>query len=92
MTDLDTFRAETRAWLEANVPASMRQPMRGEGDANWGGRKADYSKNPDQKLYMDRMAARGWTVPDWPKGLWRRRPVPCRNQDPARGNGGAELP
>ena len=66
MTDLDTFRAETRAWLEANVPASMREPMRGEGDANWGGRKADYSKNPDQKLYMDRMAARGWTVPDWP--------------------------
>lgn len=66
MTDLDTFRAETRAWLEANVPASMRQPMRGEGDANWGGRKADYSKNPDQKLYMDRMAERGWTVPDWP--------------------------
>ena len=66
MTDLDTFRAETRAWLEANVPASMREPMRGEGDANWGGRKADYSKNPDQKLYMDRMAERGWTVPDWP--------------------------
>ena len=66
MTDLDTFRAETRAWLEANVPASMREPMRGEGDANWGGRKADYSKNPDQKLYMDAMAARGWTVPDWP--------------------------
>ncbi len=67
MTDLDQFRAETRAWLEANVPASMREPMRGEGDANWGGRKADYSKNPDQKLYMDRMAERGWTVPDWPK-------------------------
>jgi alkylation response protein AidB-like acyl-CoA dehydrogenase len=66
MSDLDTFRAETRAWLEANVPASMREPVRGEGDANWGGRKADYSKNPDQKLYMDRMAARGWTVPDWP--------------------------
>ncbi|PKP91058.1 MAG: acyl-CoA dehydrogenase [Alphaproteobacteria bacterium HGW-Alphaproteobacteria-16] len=65
--DLDNFRTETRAWLEANVPASMREPIRGEGDANWGGRKADYSKNPDQKLYMDRMAERGWTVPDWPK-------------------------
>jgi alkylation response protein AidB-like acyl-CoA dehydrogenase len=67
MSDLDTFRAETRAWLEANVPPSMREPVRGEADANWGGRKADYSKNPDQKLYMDRMAERGWTVPDWPK-------------------------
>ncbi|MGK6319976.1 acyl-CoA dehydrogenase family protein [Sphingomonas sp. DT-204] len=67
MTDLDTFRAETRAWLEANCPPSMRQPARGEADINWGGRKADYSKNPDQKLWMDRMADRGWTVPDWPK-------------------------
>ncbi|ODP37696.1 acyl-CoA dehydrogenase family protein [Sphingomonas turrisvirgatae] len=66
MSELDTFRAQTRAWLEENVPHSMRQPVRGEGDANWGGRKADYSKNPDQKLYMDRMASRGWTVPDWP--------------------------
>jgi alkylation response protein AidB-like acyl-CoA dehydrogenase len=65
--DLDTFRLETRAWLEENVPASMREPVRSESDANWGGRKADYSKNPDQKLYMDRMASRGWTVPDWPK-------------------------
>lgn len=67
MTDLEQFRAETRAWLEANVPASMREPVRGEQDVNWGGRRADYSENPDQKLYMDRMAERGWTVPDWPK-------------------------
>lgn len=66
MSDLDTFRAETRAWLEANVPHSMREPVRGEADVNWGGRRADYSRNPDQKLYMDRMAERGWTVPDWP--------------------------
>ena len=67
MTDLETFRAETRAWLEENVPESMRQPMRSDEDTNWGGRRADYTKNPDQKLYMDRMASRGWTVPDWPK-------------------------
>ena len=67
MSDLEQFRAETRAWLEANVPASMREPVRGEQDVNWGGRRADYSRNPDQKLYMDRMAERGWTVPDWPK-------------------------
>ena len=29
----DTFRAETRAWLEANCPAEMREPMRDETDA-----------------------------------------------------------
>ncbi|WP_109806639.1 acyl-CoA dehydrogenase family protein [Sphingosinithalassobacter portus] len=62
---LDTFRAETRAWLEANCPPEMRQPMRSEKDANWGGRNAEYQ--PGQKDWMDAMASRGWTVPDWPK-------------------------
>jgi acyl-CoA dehydrogenase len=32
MTDPDSFRAETRAWLEANCPAEMRTPMRSEKD------------------------------------------------------------
>ncbi|MFL6857246.1 MAG: acyl-CoA dehydrogenase family protein [Allosphingosinicella sp.] len=65
MPDLDTFRAETRAWLEANCPAEMRQPMRDESDACWGGRSPVF-KNAAQKSWMDAMAARGWTVPDWP--------------------------
>ena len=30
MTDLESFRAETRAWLEANCPPEMREPMRDE--------------------------------------------------------------
>ncbi|MFZ5746204.1 MAG: acyl-CoA dehydrogenase family protein [Pseudomonadota bacterium] len=64
--DLETFRAETRAWLEENCPAEMRTPMRSEKDAVWGGRNPKWT-HPDQKLWMDRMAARGWTVPDWPK-------------------------
>lgn len=65
MSDLDTFRTETRAWLEAHCPPEMREPMRGEKDANWGGRRAEYQ--PGQKEWMDAMASRGWTVPDWPK-------------------------
>ncbi len=65
MTDLESFRAETRAWLEANCPAEMRQPMRDESDACWGGRKPEY-KSEAQKLWLERMATRGWTVPDWP--------------------------
>ncbi len=64
--DLETFRAETRAWLEANCPAEMREPVRSDADAVWGGR--DQSKlTPAQKQWMDAMGARGWTVPDWPK-------------------------
>ncbi|WP_066590049.1 acyl-CoA dehydrogenase family protein [Sphingomonas pruni] len=64
--DLDTFRAETRAWLEANCPAEMREPVRSDADVVWGGR--DQSKmTPAQKQWMDAMGARGWTVPDWPR-------------------------
>src|SRR3954464_12944760 len=67
MPDLDTFRAESRAWLEANCPAEMRQPMRDESDACWGGRNPVF-KNEAQKRWMEVMAERGWTVPDWPTG------------------------
>lgn len=65
MSDLAQFRADTRAWLEENCPPSMREPVRSDKDATWGGRNATYA-NPDQKIWLDRMAARGWTVPDWP--------------------------
>ena len=64
MTDLDTFRAETRAWLEENCPESMRTPMP-ERETPWGGRNADFP-NPDTKIWLDRMASRGWTAPEWP--------------------------
>jgi acyl-CoA dehydrogenase len=66
MADLETFRTETRAWLEANCPPEMREPVRDESDACWGGRNPTF-KSPAQKQWMDVMAAKGWTVPDWPK-------------------------
>lgn len=66
MTDLDQFRAETRAWLEANCPPEMREPVRSDKDVCWGGRDQS-ALTPAQKQWMDAMGARGWTVPDWPK-------------------------
>ena len=66
MADLDSFRAETRAWLEANCPAEMRLPMKGEKDLCWGGRNFEF-QSEEQKQWLDVMASRGWTVPDWPK-------------------------
>ena len=66
MSDLDQFRADTRAWLEANCPPEMREPMRGEKDLCWGGRHFEF-QSPAQKQWLDVMASRGWTVPDWPK-------------------------
>jgi acyl-CoA dehydrogenase len=63
---LAAFRADTRAWLEANCPSSMRTPVEGDEDICWGGRQFIF-KSSDQKLWLERMAARGWTVPTWPK-------------------------
>ena len=65
MADLDAFRQETRAWLEANCPPEMRQPVLDESDACWGGRNATF-KSEAQERWMRIMAERGWTVPDWP--------------------------
>lgn len=65
MSELEQFRAETRAWLEENCPQSMRTPM-GEDEVVWGGRRAKYL-NPESKVWLDRMGAKGWTAPAWPK-------------------------
>lgn len=65
MTDLQSFRATTRAWLEENCPETMRQPM-SEADVCWGGRKWVF-QSEDQRIWLDRMATRGWTVPEWPQ-------------------------
>ena len=66
MADLDSFRSETRAWLEANCPPEMRTPMRSEKDLCWGGRNFEFQSEA-QKRWLDVMASKGWTVPDWPK-------------------------
>lgn len=58
------FTEETRAWLEQNCPASMRiKPT--QKDNVYGGR-AWVWENDDAKLWLERMADKGWTVPDWP--------------------------
>jgi len=65
MTSTNAFREEVRGWLEDNCPASMRTPMVADEHPG-GGRRAKY-KNADTKLWMDRCAERGYTVPSWPK-------------------------
>src|SRR5829696_4327566 len=66
MADIDQFRADTSAWLEAHCPAEMREPMRSEKDACWGGRHWAFQSEA-QRQWLGVMAERGWTVPDWPK-------------------------
>ena len=54
------FRDETRAWLERNCPPGCRGPGEGPG----GGSKARMTL--DERLWLDRAAERGFTVPTWP--------------------------
>ena len=66
MSDLETFRQETREWLAANCPPEMREPVRDDSDIYWGGRKATF-KNDAQKAWFETCIAKGYTVPAWPK-------------------------
>ena len=43
MSDLEQFRKETRAWLEANCPPEMRKPATSDADVFWGGRNTKFS-------------------------------------------------
>jgi acyl-CoA dehydrogenase len=65
MPDLDDWRAEVRTWLAANCPPLMRRPITSEADFCWGGRRWQFQSD-EQRLWLERMAARGWTVPQWP--------------------------
>lgn len=58
---MDTFRKGVREWLEANCPEGAKGP----GDVPTGSTKRKL--DPDTKLWLDRMAEKGWTVPNWPK-------------------------
>lgn len=63
--ELEAFRTEVREWLEENCPPSMRTPMT-EDEVVWGGRREKF-KNPDSKVWLERMGEKGWTAPTWPK-------------------------
>ena len=58
---LTQFRSETRAWLATNCPAGSRGP----GEIHSGSTKVVFQ--PDTQRWLQVMAERGWTVPQWPK-------------------------
>ena len=61
MSALQTFREETKDWLETNCPPEMRKP----GEVCWGGRNPTFS-HPDQEVWLEKMGEKGWTCPMWP--------------------------
>ena len=66
MPNLEEFRQQTRAWLEESCPASMRNPINSDKDQCWGGRNWVFESD-EQRLWLECMAERGWTAPQWPK-------------------------
>ncbi|MCB1643854.1 MAG: acyl-CoA dehydrogenase family protein [Pseudomonadales bacterium] len=61
MADLETFREETRSWLEATCPQSMRNRSFHWEDAH------EVYDTDDARAWLKAMAERGWTAPTWPK-------------------------
>ncbi|MBV6418629.1 MAG: acyl-CoA dehydrogenase family protein [Steroidobacteraceae bacterium] len=66
MSGGDAFRADTRQWLQANCPPSMREPLRSDEDMVWGGSRIAFHTE-DQRVWFERMRERGWLVPAWPR-------------------------
>jgi len=61
MSSLEEFRRETRQWLAANCPPGASGP----GPTPIGSRII--TLDDDTRLWLERMADKGWTVPTWPK-------------------------
>lgn len=61
---LEDFRLETRTWLEENFPDTLKAPP-ARDEYVQGGRNCKFY-HPDAKVWLDRMAEKGWTCPEWP--------------------------
>ncbi|WP_153102128.1 acyl-CoA dehydrogenase family protein [Paraburkholderia hayleyella] len=53
----DAFRADIRAWLEANLPHTLRDKVL----------KHKRLKRDDYALWHQRLGTRGWSAPAWPR-------------------------
>ena len=61
MTDINSFREETRSWLEDNCPAEMRNLS-----FHWEDARKIYSTDVAD-VWRERMAEKGWIAPMWPR-------------------------
>ena len=59
--DLEAFRGEAKAWLEANFPQSLRDNPAAQLAASMGGKES-----ADAKAWREAMGAKGWGTPTWP--------------------------
>ena len=59
--ETETFRAEARAWLEANFPENLKKDPAAQIAAMGGGKES-----ADARAWREAMGAKGWGVPTWP--------------------------
>ena len=62
----EAFRAELRQWLEENCPQEMRDGNVSEQGICWGGKDWQFTSEA-QRVWLERCAAKGYTVPTWPE-------------------------
>ncbi|MBT9473750.1 MAG: acyl-CoA dehydrogenase family protein [Pseudomonadota bacterium] len=61
--DLEGFRAEAREWLEANFPKALGEDTAAQQAAVMSPEKP----TGDLAIWKERMGAKGWGTPTWPK-------------------------
>lgn len=61
----EEFRAQLRDWLQENCPQEMRDGGLAENAICWGGKNWVFTSDA-QKQWLERCAAKGYTVPTWP--------------------------
>src|SRR5581483_8331910 len=62
-TDLEAFRKEARAWLEENAPKGVRK----QPELTMEQMESGVRPTADAELWRQRMGAKGWGTPTWPK-------------------------
>ena len=61
--DAEAFRLEARTWLEENFPKSLKGDVAAQAAKMTGGA----TEREDARLWRERIGAKGWGVPTWPK-------------------------
>ena len=62
--ELDDFRAEARAWIVKNYPESLKDKLE-----EYYQLQPRYPEGADWKLWKDRVVAKTWGTPGWPKEI-----------------------
>jgi len=64
--ELDRFRRDTVAWIEAHAPRGLYGTATTPFQGYWGGTRSGFPSD-DYRVWFEAALARGWTAPAWPR-------------------------